>query len=151
MNTVSKKRKTLKLRKIVRCEHLFGGNTVQCCEMYNCCNCGDSECGCHYCFSCNACETCKGEEWILTKAGNLLETMPEGWKLDKTAGSPLFGYSFVTNGKSVLNGQLRALLRVVQPQMQICYEEQSKPIPPQGINKKKSLRKLLMMLNIRVQ
>ena len=71
------------------------------------------------------------------KGWELLETMPEGWKLDKTAGSPLLGYSFVTNGKSVLNGQLRALLRVVQPQMQICYEEQSKPIPPQGINKEK--------------
>lgn len=68
------------------------------------------------------------------KGWELLETMPEGWKLDKTAGSPLFGYSFVTNGKSVLNGQLRSLLRVIQPQMQICYEEQAQHLA-QGINK----------------
>ena len=54
----------------------------------------------------------------------LLETLPEGWKLDKTAGSPLFRYVFVTNGKSIFNGGKRALLRVVKPQMQICYDEQ---------------------------
>lgn len=62
------------------------------------------------------------------KGWELLETMPEGWKLDKTAGSPLFGHEFVTNGKSIFNGQKRALLRVVQPQMQICYEEQKQPV-----------------------
>jgi len=62
------------------------------------------------------------------KGFELLEEMPEGWKLDKTAGSPLFGYAFVTNGKSILNGGKRALLRVVKPQMQICYEEQKQTI-----------------------
>jgi len=44
---------------------------------------------------------------------SLLETMPEGWKIDKTVGSPLAGYVFVTNGKSVINGQKRALLKIV--------------------------------------
>ena len=42
----------------------------------------------------------------------LLETLPNGWTIDGSAGSPLAGYAFVTNGKSVLNGQKRALLLV---------------------------------------
>lgn len=29
-----------------------------CGELYNCCDCGENECGCEYCFSCNACENC---------------------------------------------------------------------------------------------
>ena len=29
-----------------------------CHEIYNCCDCGGSDCGCGYCFSCNACEDC---------------------------------------------------------------------------------------------
>lgn len=49
----------------------------------------------------------------------LLERMPAGWRIDKTAGSPLAGYSFVTNGKSVLNGQKRALLLVREPQEEL--------------------------------
>lgn len=51
----------------------------------------------------------------------LLETMPDGWRFDG-AGSPLHGYSFVTNGKSVVNGQQRALLRVMNPQRQLLLE-----------------------------
>ena len=46
------------------------------------------------------------------KEWELLDSLPEGWKIDKTAGSPLCGYEFCTNGKSVLNGQKRALLFV---------------------------------------
>ena len=46
------------------------------------------------------------------KGWDLLDELPEGWKIDKTAGSPLNGYEFITNGKSVLNGQKRALLKV---------------------------------------
>lgn len=42
----------------------------------------------------------------------LFETIPEGWKIDKTAGSPLNGYEFITNGKSVIVGQKRALLKI---------------------------------------
>lgn len=41
----------------------------------------------------------------------LLNVMPDGWGYDKTAGSPLTGYEFITNGKSILSGkQERALL-----------------------------------------
>ena len=28
-------------------------------EHYNCCDCGGNDCGCAYCWSCNACEYCK--------------------------------------------------------------------------------------------
>lgn len=47
------------------------------------------------------------------KYWELLDEMPDGWVLDR-AGSPLHGYQFVTNGKSVVNGQQRALLKVVK-------------------------------------
>lgn len=43
---------------------------------------------------------------------DLLETMPYGWRIDVTAGSPLPGYSFVSDGKSILRGGRRALLLV---------------------------------------
>ena len=46
------------------------------------------------------------------KYWDLVDELPDGWKIDKTAGSPLNGYEFITNGKSVLNGQKRALLKV---------------------------------------
>lgn len=32
-----------------------------CESAYNCCDCGTGKCGCYYCWSCNACDTCKGE------------------------------------------------------------------------------------------
>ena len=41
-----------------------------------------------------------------------LDALPDGWKFDKTCGSPCRGYEFATNGKSLLNGQRRALVRV---------------------------------------
>jgi hypothetical protein len=41
-----------------------------------------------------------------------MDTLPDGWVIDRTAGSPLSGYVFITNGKSVLNGQQRALLNI---------------------------------------
>lgn len=43
---------------------------------------------------------------------DILEEIPKGWIVDKTAGSPLKNTVFITNGKSVLNGQKRALLKV---------------------------------------
>lgn len=43
---------------------------------------------------------------------NILEELPEGWVIDKTAGSPAPKTVFITNGESVLNGQKRALLKV---------------------------------------
>jgi hypothetical protein len=33
---------------------------MDCNEMYNCCDCGGHNCGCRYCWSCNACDACKG-------------------------------------------------------------------------------------------
>ena len=41
----------------------------------------------------------------------ILEELPEKWIIDKTAGSPIKNTVFITNGKSVFNGQKRALLR----------------------------------------
>lgn len=46
------------------------------------------------------------------KDWEILEEMPQGWKIDTTAGAPLPKTVFITNGKSVLNGQQRALLKV---------------------------------------
>ena len=46
------------------------------------------------------------------KGWTLIDELPEGWRIDKSAGSPLCGYEFCTNGKSVFNGQQRALLFV---------------------------------------
>ena len=44
---------------------------------------------------------------------DILEELPEGWIIDKTAGSPAPKTVFITNGKSLLSGQQkRALLRV---------------------------------------
>lgn len=70
----------------------------------------------------------------------LIDEIPQGWAIDKTVGSPLCGYEFVTNCKSPLNGQKRALLRVVKKQqslpfndfvvvskMEIATEKQAKP------------------------
>lgn len=43
---------------------------------------------------------------------DILENLPAGWIIDNTAGSPIKNTVFITNGKSVLNGQKRALIRV---------------------------------------
>ena len=43
----------------------------------------------------------------------ILDEMPDGWVVDKTAGSPVARTVFITNGKSPISGQQkRALLRV---------------------------------------
>ena len=41
----------------------------------------------------------------------MLDELQNGWQFDKTVGSPVHGYVFATNGKSVVNGQQRALVR----------------------------------------
>lgn len=46
----------------------------------------------------------------------LYDELPQGWKIDHTAGSPLTGYLFANDGKSVLRGGRRALVRAVYPQ-----------------------------------
>ena len=52
------------------------------------------------------------------------EEIPDGWHIDKTAGSPLHGYEFITNGKSVLNGGKRALARVYKQALRVCTPAQ---------------------------
>lgn len=47
------------------------------------------------------------------------ETMPDGFWIDKNAGSPLSGYEFIING-SVLKGGKRALLRVYPHALRVC-------------------------------
>ena len=70
----------------------------------------------------------KYKEW------DLLNELPEGWKIDKSAGSPLCGYEFCTNGKSVLNGQKRALIFVGKRPNEYKHGDQYKPV----INETKS-------------
>ena len=44
---------------------------------------------------------------------DILDELPDGWVIDKTAGSPAPRTVFITNGKSPISGQQkRALLRV---------------------------------------
>jgi len=46
------------------------------------------------------------------------ENMPEGWKIDKSWGSPEAGWEPICNGKSVLNGGKKGLLKVGKPNRQ---------------------------------
>ena len=61
-------------------------------------------------YCCTLCGKIKSMEKY--RDWNILEELPEGWVIDKTAGSPAPKTVFITNGKSVLNGQKRALLKV---------------------------------------
>ena len=42
---------------------------------------------------------------------DIYEYLPEGWVIDKINGSPAPNTVFITNGKSPMNGQKRALLK----------------------------------------
>lgn len=44
------------------CENLCGEVALDCSELYNCCDCGGNNCGCAYCWSCNACDECQSED-----------------------------------------------------------------------------------------
>ncbi len=44
------------------CENLCSSTAICCSALYNCCNCGSGNCGCAYCWSCNACSECTGSE-----------------------------------------------------------------------------------------
>jgi len=62
------------------------------------------------------------------KYWDVLECLPKDWKIDNTVGSPLFSYQFCTNGKSVLNGQKRALVKVIRkntPRIEYVKTEKS--------------------------
>lgn len=66
------------------------------------------------------------------------DTLPPGWVIDRTAGSPMYGHAFITNGKSLLNGQKRALMpvcREAMPESPIPVQPSpapQKPEPPTG-------------------
>lgn len=60
----------------------------------------------------------------------ILNEMPTGWRIDRTAGSPLCGCEFITNCKSVLNGQQRALLRVKPRELLTTIENASDVVVP---------------------
>ena len=50
---------------------------------------------------------------------SVLDHIPDGWVVDRYAGSPLHGHVFITNGKNLLTGQqLRALAPDPQRQPQ---------------------------------
>ena len=60
----------------------------------------------------------------------LYEVLPSGWKIDKHCGSPLFGYDFCTDGKSVINGGKRALVKTERkglPFIQYVEIQQKEP------------------------
>lgn len=57
------------------------------------------------------------------KGFTLFDEMPDGWTLDNTCGSPLHGFAFATDGRSILRGGRRALVRVVPAQKQLFYTE----------------------------
>jgi len=60
---------------------------------------------------------------------DILDELPDGWVVDKTTGSPLFGAVFITNGKSILNGGKRALLRIeVKRDINISKNEIAEPV-----------------------
>ena len=65
----------------------------------------------------------------------LLESLPDGWKFDKTVGSPVCGYEFATNGKNIFQGRERALVRVERK-----AQEWLKPSvhPPQQVPQKEA-------------
>ncbi len=57
---------------------------------------------------------------------DLLECLPKGWKNDNTCGSPLHGFDFCTDGKSILNGGKRALVRVARKNTPIIENDKFK-------------------------
>lgn len=67
------------------------------------------------------------------KGWDILDEMPHGWKEDKTVGSPLHDCIFITNGKSVLNGQKRALLKSVNKEIQ--YESNPEIVKTENVVK----------------
>ena len=48
------------------------------------------------------------------KDWDVYEVLPIGWKVDNSCGSPLNGFDFCINGKSILNGGKRALVRSIR-------------------------------------
>lgn len=57
------------------------------------------------------------------KHWNVLNCIPEGWVIDRNAGSPLHGHVFITNGKNILSGEQ---IRVLAP----APREKQPPLTP---------------------
>jgi hypothetical protein len=51
---------------------------------------------------------------------DLYNHIPDGWKIDYSCGSPLAGYVFINDGKNVLHGGKRALLKVHGECLGVC-------------------------------
>lgn len=90
----------------------------------------------------------------------IFDHIPNGWVVDKKTGSPLFGHVFITNGKSILNGGKRALLKYKSVQRKLDqkfdfnFQERQKPaieIPnpqtPRTVNLLARARMELRLLN----
>ena len=56
------------------------------------------------------------------------EVLPKGWKIDNSCGSPLHGYDFCTDGKSILNGGKRALVKSIRKGDEIDLSDNKKEI-----------------------
>jgi len=68
----------------------------------------------------------------------LYDELPEGWLIDKTAGSPVCGYEFCTNGKNIITGlQKRALVRTRKAQSEISFTIPCTPCTPPNKPQKK--------------
>lgn len=63
---------------------------------------------------------------------DIMDDLPPGWVVDNLAGSPLHDCVFITNGKSAVGGQERALLRLkAQPAPQVQPPHPKAPCAPQ--------------------
>ena len=71
---------------------------------------------------------------------DILEDLPEGWVIDKYAGSPAPNTVFITNGKSYWNGQKRALLKL-QAKQDINISENEIPKVKISIEDNKKIEK----------
>ena len=50
------------MSKPTKCEEVVQHYTTTCSDLYDCCSCGGNDCGCGYCWDCNACDFCKEEQ-----------------------------------------------------------------------------------------
>ena len=71
----------------------------------------------------------KFNDWLLYKE------LPEGWVFDEKTGSPLTGYKFATDGKSIINGGKRALVLIQRQHQkdniyQAIQQQEKKEIKP---------------------
>lgn len=69
------------------------------------------------------------------------EKMPIGWNYDKTWGSPIAGYAPICDGKSILNGGKKGLLKVKPANLEYKYTKLTeKTTKSKNTSCKKSIR-----------